>query len=201
MLTIASVAIAAALGTCSPAGTGVAALPQDSRAEAPHATTSARAEITAVVKPGQRVTVTDDEGRRVEGRIGMLGPDCLSVGSRTGNTDIEYARIVRIDRPHDGLGDGALWGFSAGAIVGFAFVVNEDLSECDPGYFSCGDPHALAYAVVPGIIGGLGAAIGVAADALVRRAPGLYRRGGPADVRFVPTLGRSVAGAMVSVRW
>lgn len=200
MLSLAAVAIAVVL-TTPPRGADAGSIQQESPAAAAPAAQTEGEEIRRLVKVGQKVTITDDGGRQLEGRIGALGPDRLSLASRTEVTELAYERIVRIDRPHDGLGNGALWGFGAGAALGFAFVVDEEVTDCEPGFFSCGDPHPIAYVLAPAIVGGLGAAIGVGLDALSRREPGIYRRGGTAEVRVAPTFGRGAAGAALSVRW
>lgn len=201
MLTIAAVAITLAVSTSSPGGTDAGNIQQDSPAAAAPAARTESEEIRQRVKVGQKVTITDDGGRQLEGRIGALGPDRLSVASRRDVTELAYERIVRIDRPHDGLGNGALWGFGVGAGLGLAGVVAEERRECDFGFFSCGDPHPVTYALVPAIIGGLGAVIGVAIDALIRREPNLYRRGGTTGVRVIPTFEHGTAGAALSVTW
>lgn len=202
MLTVASIAIMLGLTTSPPPAVPAReTIQQEPPAAAAPVARSEREEIRGLVKVGQKVAITDDGGRRLEGCIQVLGPDRLRVASQRSVTELEYERIVRIDRPHDGLGNGALVGFSAGAVLGLALVVDEETSECEPGFLSCGDPHPAAYALVPGIIGGLGAAIGVGVDALIRRDPGIYRRGSGAVVRVIPTVGRGAAGATVQVRW
>jgi len=65
----------------------------------------------------------------------------------------------------------------------------------------CGDPIAAAYVIIPAVAGGLGAAVGVGVDALVRRSPNLYRRGNGARLTLAPALGAGIRGAVVSVRW
>lgn len=202
MLTIAAVAITLAVSTSPPRRPDAGNIQEDSPAAAAPAPRAESEEIRRRVKVGQKVTITDDGGRQLEGRIGALGPDRLSVASRTDVTELAYERIMRIDRPHDGLGNGALWGFGVGAGLGLAMVLAEEVAECDPAvFFSCGDPHPVAYLLVPGITGGLGAAIGVAVDALIRRERNIYRRGGTPDVRVLPRFGRGTAGAALSVTW
>ena len=159
-------------------------------------------EIRRLVAVGQKVLITDDNGRQVEGKIGTLSADRLTVVSRRDTSDVQYASIVRIDRPRDGLGNGALWGFAIGAGVGLAGVIDEEFGECEPaGFFSCGDPQAAAYLVFPLITGGVGAAIGVGIDAAIRREPNIYRRGDIARVSVIPTLGRELRRVTVAVSW
>jgi hypothetical protein len=171
------IATTVALGASEP-GRHAADAAQESAAAPGTADRQANDDIRRLLTVGQRVTIADDRGLQLEGRIGALEPDRLTLISRRLRTEVAYDRIVRIDRPHDGLGNGALWGLGVGAALGFALVLDEEFSECDSsGFLSCGDPHPAAYALVPAIIGGLGAAIGVGVDALIRREPNIYRRG------------------------
>ena len=152
-------------------------------------------------REGQKVSVTDDQGREFKGRINALTDDSLSLLGATTSTDIPYDQIVRIDRPHDGLGNGALIGFGVGAALGFAAVVSEDTRSCDPDIlFDCSDPNPGGYAALTAIAGGLGAAIGVGIDALVHRNAALYRRG-TTRISLAPTLGHGKRAAVLSVSW
>ena len=154
------------------------------------------------LKKDQKVRVTDDQGREWQGRIDAFDPDKLVLLTKDRQRqEISYAAIVRIDRPHDTLANGALIGFVSGAAFGLAAVLAEENADCEPGvFFSCGDPTTAAYAVIPGLLGGLGAGIGLGIDALIRRDPALFRRGDPRVV-LAPSLGRGVTGLRLSVRW
>jgi hypothetical protein len=155
------------------------------------------------VKEGQQVRITDDKGQEWRGRISALAADGLTVVTRDRQrTDIAYGSILRIDRPEDSLANGALIGLGAGAALGFASVIAEENAECEPGgFFSCGDPTAAAYVVIPAILGGLVAAVGVGVDALIRRDPTLYRRAGGARLTVVPVLGPGTRGVAAALRW
>ena len=154
------------------------------------------------VKEGQKVRVTDDRGREWQGRIEALAPDNLVLLTKDRlRRDVPYAAILRIDRPPDTLANGALIGFVSGAVYGLLAVIAEENADCEPGgFFSCGDPTAAAYVVIPPVLGAVGAGIGVAIDALVRRDPTLFRRG-DSRVMLAPSLGRGVRGLSLSVRW
>ena len=154
------------------------------------------------VKEGQKVRVTDDQGREWQGRIEALAPDNLVLLTKDRQRrHLPYRAILRIDRPHDTLANGALIGFVSGAVVGLLAVVAEENADCEPGaFFSCGDPTAAAYVVLPPVLGAIGAGIGVAIDALIRRDPTLFRRG-DSRVMLAPSLGRGVRGVSVSIRW
>jgi hypothetical protein len=178
------------------AGCAIAlALQTDSRAQ------TVGDEIRTNVKEGQRVSITDDQGREFTGRIEQLSPGELELLSSRAAVKIPYDSIVKIDRPHDGLGNGARWGFFVGAVVGFAALALEDARACEPGvWFDCSDPSAAGYAIVAGITGGLGTAIGVGIDALIHRDPTIYRRGGR-RVTVSPAVRRGYVGAVVQASW
>lgn len=50
--------------------------------------------IRAGVKPGQKVSITDDEGREVNGKIGDMTADALTVLDHGTRADVAYDRIV-----------------------------------------------------------------------------------------------------------
>lgn len=163
--------------------------------------TSAEGEAAAIrqrVKENQKVRIIDDQGREWHGRIEALTPDTLMLVIRDRKRmAVPYGTIVRIDRPHDGVGNGAGIGFVAGAMIGLLAVIS---AECNPaGYMSCGAPGGAAY-VAPLVFGGVGAGIGAGVDALIRREGNLWRRG-DARVAMAPALGRGVRALRVSVRW
>ena len=187
-------------GPGAPARSFVAA--QDTR---PAAQTSGPSDADAIrqrVREGQKVRITDDQGREWQGRIEALGPDNLVLWAKDRQRrDLPYAAILRIDRPHDTLANGALIGFLSGAVYGVAALVAEANADCEPGaFFDCGDPTGAAYVIIPPILGAIGAGIGVAIDALVRRDATLFRRG-ESRVMLAPSLGRDVRGLSLSIRW
>ena len=187
-------------GSAPPAGSFVVG-----QENPPAAQTAAPSDADAIrqrVKEGQKVRVTDDQGREWQGRIEALAPDNLVLLTKDRQRrDVPYAGILRIDRPHDTLANGALIGFVSGAVYGVAALVAEANADCEPGaFFSCGDPTGAAYVVIPPILGAIGAGIGVGIDALIRRDPTLFRRG-DSRVMLAPSLGRGVRGLSLSVRW
>ena len=199
---VASLALTAAVAATPARTAAPPAIRQASPAAATQAPTAEAEEIRRRVRVGQKVSITDDQGRQVEGRISTLSADGLTLVSRRDSTDIPYDRIVRVDRPRDGLGNGAVWGLGVGAASGFLALLAEENRECEPGFFSCGDPEPKHYLVIPLMTGGLGAAIGVGVDALIRREPNIYRRGsGTARLLVRPAFGRGIKAAVVSVSW
>ncbi len=191
----------------APGATGLGKARADAAATPPvtqAATGESDAEaIRRRVAEGQQVWITDDEGREWRGRIQVLAHDMLTLVLKDRRQKgVPYGNIIRIDRPHDSLANGALIGFAAGAGLGLVAVISEENAECQPaGFFSCGDPPAGAYLAAPLILGGLGSAVGVAIDALIRRDPNLYRRGGERRVTLAPAIKHGVRGFSMSVRW
>ena len=154
------------------------------------------------VKEGQKVRITDDQGREWQGRIEEFAPDDLVLTTKDRQQrDLPYAAILRIDRPHDTLANGARIGFASGVFLGLLAVISEANADCDPAaFYSCGEPTGAAYILFPAILGGAGAGIGIGIDTLVRRDPTLFRRGDP-RVLPAPSLGRGVRGVSLLVRW
>ena len=145
------------------------------------------------VKKGQRVRITDDQGREWQGRIEALAADNLALLTKDRQArDVPYAAIVRIDRPRDTVANGAKTGFVSGAAFGLFVVVAAAID----GWV----PNAARYVLLPAVYGGAGAGIGIAIDALVRRDPTLFRRG-DSRVILAPSLGPGVRGLSLSMRW
>lgn len=159
--------------------------------------------IRSIVREGQKVSVTDNGGRELAGTIDSLGASTLAIRHADAKrTELPYQDVLRIDRPHDGLSNGALIGLGVGAAFGLAALAVEDARSCNPEvWFDCSDPSAGGYVAVALLTGGLGTAIGVGVDALVRRERNLYRRGHVTSITFVPTLARRVRGGSVSISW
>jgi hypothetical protein len=164
-------------------------------------------DIRARVKEGQKVSITDDRGYEFNGRITTIAADALTVTpDEPPRVVVPYAQIVSIDRPHDTLNNGALIGLAFGAALGFGAMAAEAHRSCTPdsgpfGDDDCSDPTGAGYIGGALLIGGLGSAVGVGVDALIRRDRGIYRRGGNAQVGLSPVLARGRRGAVLSMSW
>ena len=89
------------------------------------------------MKPGQKVSITDDQGREVNGKIGDMTADALTVLDHGTRADVAYNRIVAINRPNDSLANGALIGLGTGIGLGLVAIATEDNSQCPPEGFVC----------------------------------------------------------------
>jgi hypothetical protein len=115
-------------------------------------------QLNTRLKPGDKIWVTDAQGREIEGRITSIEAATLAIyagGRRTLRAD--EVRLVR-DRRHDSLAQGA-WigaatGLAAAAALSYAICSSE---ECTAG----------GIAVVAGVITAAGAGVGVAVDAAI----------------------------------
>src|SRR5688500_636139 len=81
------------------------------RENPPAAQTAGASDADAIrqrVKEGQKVRVTDGQGREWQGRIDALAPDNLVLLTKERQRrDVPYAAILRINRPRDTLANGA----------------------------------------------------------------------------------------------
>jgi len=162
---------------------------------------TAAEEIQKTVRAGQKVSIMDDQDRESNGRIGIMTTSGLTVLSRGTSVVLPYAGIVRIDRPHDTLANGALIGFAVGAALGMAVIAADDSGRCDPAIFICPHPGPVNYLGGAAIVGGLGAAVGVGVDALIHRDRNIYRRGGRTHIAVSPAFGRGFGTATLAISW
>jgi len=159
--------------------------------------------INAAVRDGEKVRITTEGGQELKGRVVARGPHGLTVANRGERTDVAYEQITRIDRQADSLLNGVLTGLGIGVGLGVIAELNENAYSHDPfcgmGFFDdCSDDSSGGYLVV---WSGSGMLIGAGIDALIHRQRTIYRRAGDARVVFAPAVGRSSAGARLSIRW
>ena len=155
------------------------------------------AEIRRRVKDGERVFIVDDQGRDWKGRIAGLGADGLTLLVGSQRADVPYSRIVRIDRPRDGVWNGALIGLGIGAGLGLLGAL---AAAADDGGWGTPNPADVAR-IAPLVLGGIGAGIGLGLDAAIRHDTNLYRREGSTRISVAPALGRSSGGVALSLSW
>jgi len=157
--------------------------------------------IAQLVKAGQKIVVVDDDGQEIEGRVDSVSSDSLALRSGGKPIALSLDRIVRIDRPRDGLGNGALIGM--GTTVSLSMIglaVNQ--STCEGRYHrECSTPPFWVVLWAAGSSAALGAGIGVGIDAMIHGDRAIYRRGAGIRTAIAPTIARGVRGAAISVSW
>jgi len=150
--------------------------------------------IRARVKDGQRVSITDNQGQEFKGSIHTVATDGLNMLVNGKSVDLPYDTIIRIDRPNDGLANGALIGLGVGTAVG---LIAWAVDPCES--FCVGGTGAAVGSTL--IMGGLGAAVGVGIDALRHHEREIYKRGSSVHATIAPAIGRRGGGGVVSMTW
>ena len=152
------------------------------------------------MKQGQRVSITNEQGREFDGRIDNVTTEGLTIRTGDGRADVPFAEIVRLDQPKDTLWNGARIGFVVGAGVALLGVVVEDSRSCGSCHPEMAVPVGGYFFAGAVIAGGLGAAVGAGVDALIRRDPNIYQRAGT-RISVSPVFGRGSGGAVMGVSW
>jgi hypothetical protein len=143
--------------------------------------------IPATVRSGLKVSVVDDRGASVEGRIQEVSDRFVRLSVRGATKDIPIEDIVRIERP-DTVKNGALIGLAVGVGTGLIATVS------DPQ----GGGVLVSRTLGNGVIcAGIGALIDAASD----HRHTLYERGPRPQARLRPVFGRHVRGVAATVEW
>jgi hypothetical protein len=151
-------------------------------------------QLQLLVRPGDKVTVTDASGREATGRIVDLSPSMLVLSAGGPPLQLSEPDVREIQqRRSDSLANGAIWGLAVGSAIATGLVVafREDSDDLAP-----------AVGVIA-VYGGIGAGIGVGVDALISRRHVIYQRRSASAVEFglTPLLSPQRKGALVSVRF
>ena len=159
-------------------------------------------DVRRLVRRGQQLVITDVHGRVTAGRVTTMTDTSITVERRRNSVEFPFSEIAAIDRPKDGVGDGALKGLAMGAAMGaIAGLSGPSPSQsdfCGMGFFDdCGGGNAATSIIVGG---GIGALVGASLDALIRRDRHVYRRRATSVVAS-PTFGPRGAGGRVMVSW
>jgi hypothetical protein len=146
--------------------------------------------LADVLTPGRKVSVVDDDGRRMEGRVLEHSHESLRLSLDGSSQEIPIDRIVRIDKP-DSLKNGALVGLGIGLAVGTFGAALSSSGNIEPEWMLAG----IAYQTVAWTL------LGTGIDAMFNHRRTLYERGGRLQARVSPVVGRGGRGAAVSVTW
>jgi hypothetical protein len=115
-------------------------------------------QLNTRLKSGDKIVVTDTQGREHQGKLVELSASSLTL-DRVGKLAASDVRMVQ-ERAHDSLKDGALIGLASGLTLGAIAA-----ADCAGG--DCEFSPAAVFAMVGGVYGGLGAAVGAGIDALI----------------------------------
>ena len=182
--------VAASLWTMAFLGLLFATCPQSASAQG---IAGSFEQLQLLVRPGDKVTVTDTSGRESSGRISELSDSGLTVlvnGARQEFTEREVTTIRQ--RRQDSLGNGAVWGIAVGGALAGGLVA---------AFWEGGDSAGEAAALVA-VYSGIGAGIGVGVDALITRRHVIYQRSAPrVELRVAPLLTPARRGAVIAVRF
>jgi hypothetical protein len=146
-------------------------------------------QVTDSVKAGMPVSVVDDAGTEIRGRVDSFSGDVIRIKRRDRLDEVPLQRIVRIEKT-DSLKNGALTGMLVGGTAGLVMVIANTRSP-DPGLILWA---TLGNAAVYG-------ALGTAIDGMVQGRRTLYERGRVRETRIAPIVGPNVGGAVVRVSW
>ena len=152
-------------------------------------------QLRVLVKPGDTITVVDDSGQRVQGKVSSLSDSALSLTVSGTPRQFLSTEVNTIEkRGPDSLKNGALIGLAIGGGIGAAGMIALAATADDPGPF-----------VAVGVLmyGGIGAGIGAGFDALIEGRRVIYARSGSArtTLTVAPMLGGSRKGVRVSLRF
>jgi hypothetical protein len=145
------------------------------------------------------VYVIDSVGIETAGRLLRVGPTSFSIETATGVTSFDWTAVSEVYRK----GDSVWSGFRSGAVIGagFGLVVARNVS-CGPLLGPAEPCNAQESLAIAGMMGGVGAGVGVLIDALIHgRTPIDPRRDERlwSSVYVVPNAGG--ARVLMSKRW
>jgi hypothetical protein len=147
--------------------------------------------IPDTVKKGLTVSIIDDQGRQIDGRVESVSEETIRVSLRKKSEEVRLDRVVRIDRP-DSLRNGALIGLGFGvanAAILVGFAGQSDYIQWP----------AVVLASVSNIVGYT--LLGTGIDAMFNNRRTLYERGRRPQARLSPVVGRGIRGGAVSWTW
>ena len=161
-------------------------MPSQSAAQEPPETPPAVfQDLPLLVNLGDRIAVTDDTGRELQGDLVDISPSALSVLVAGTRYDLQEANItgIRQWRP-DSVKNGALLGLLAGAGSAVALLEASDVQ----------------WAVMPVFMGGEGAGIGALVDAMITKSTLIFSKKRPArGISVAPLLSRDRTGVAISL--
>jgi hypothetical protein len=125
-------------------------------------------QLRQLVRVGDKVIVTDGQGRETQGSIAEISSSSLGLIVNGARTDFSATDLDTVGR-RDSRWTGTLWGLVVGAALGIWFEkgLADEYGRDDIGYGSMVVPFA-----------GLGAGLGFAVDAMIKGRRIVYTRAG-----------------------
>ena len=150
-------------------------------------------DVVWLVQPGDTLTITDNAGVRVRGKLVQISTSSLMLDASRTLYQFKESDIERIERRGDSLMNGALIG-AAGAIASTLLVCR----SMEPWKVCLNNPNIAPWFLT----GAVGAGMGVGIDALIRGDRVLYARpqASQPSVSVAPIFGRGQKGVLMSVR-
>jgi len=127
-------------------------------------------QLRVLVKAGDKVTVADNTGREITGRIADLSTSSLAliVGDQRHDLEAQDVNTIR-QRRSDSIANGAKWGLAIGGGIGV-------LAGSRLAWAYEGDGRGAFVAMMALTYAGLGAGIGAGVDALISTNQVIYAR-------------------------
>ena len=130
--------------------------------------------IPSAVRGGLKVSIVDDEGRQIDGRVMDVSAEGIRLSLKGTSEEIRLDRIVRIDKP-DGLKNGALVGLGVGLSFTTLGLVIAPEGMRGPWVFATLLSNGVGFTL-----------LGTAIDAIVDNRRTLYERGRRTQARVAP---------------
>ena len=137
-------------------------------------------------------TQQDCGGEFVDGRVTSLNADTFSVESDGRRFELAAKDVRRVETYGDPIWNGTAYGFA----VAFGAAYLAASIDCQGGGFLCSQGWIVA---ASSVCGGVGAAVGAIADAMVSRRTVVFQRDARASI--APLIGPGAAGVRLSVRF
>ena len=151
-------------------------------------------QLQILVKPGDRIFVTDASGNVTEGKVAGLSTSSLRLITKSTIKDWAESDVAKIRQwRHDSLKNGALIGTGIGLGVGILGAI----AWCSNTWHNCAGEAAVFAAVYTGI----GAGIGVGVDALIPAKQTVFvggTRTSLSRLEVKPVVGNSRKGVVVA---
>jgi hypothetical protein len=152
-------------------------------------------QLKVLVKPGDRIYVTDSTGTVTKGRITALSTSTLTLLANKNSRELSEKDISRIRQwRHDSLKNGALIGMGVGVGLGALGTA----AFCGDSWYDCNAGEVIGLVAV---YAGIGTAIGVGIDALIPSKQTIYVGGARTAlnrIKVKPILDRSHKGVAMA---